>query len=136
MPQFRSGSIGHTRIGGISPLTGARAGTVNDAGGLQTGINIAASPAKSYTLQVETGVVGTSVDCKIQDATVVGGPYADVPNGAITQVAAGAGPVARSVDVKPQPGRNFWQIVMVAVGATSAASATLFANNPMATNRT
>ena len=33
MPQFRSGSIGHTRIGGISPLTGARAGTVNDAGG-------------------------------------------------------------------------------------------------------
>jgi hypothetical protein len=101
-----------------------------------TGINISTTPAKSYTLQVETGVVGTTVDCKIQDAAASAGPYADLPNGAITQVPAGAGPASRTIDLKPQAGRNFWQIVLVAVGATSASSATLYAHAPMATNRT
>src|SRR6516162_9686451 len=83
VPQFRQGSQSNVRIAGLSPLVGARAGTVNDAGGLVT--NIDCRNYKSATLQVETGVVGTTADCKIQDSPTSGGVYADTPNAAITQ---------------------------------------------------
>lgn len=131
MPMFRQGSVGLVRVGGLTPLVGARAGTVNDAGGFAT--NIDCRNYKNVTLLVEAGVVGTSVDCKLQAASASGGTYADIPSGGITQITVGPGHAL--LDVEIPTGKPWLSIVMVTVGSTTAAGASLFGHDPTGVNR-
>lgn len=119
MPLHRQGSVG--RYAGtaaapffVSPVAGARAGTVNDAGGLKT--NIDARGYKGGTLRLICGVLGTSIDAKIQDATASGGSYADLPGAAAATGVAGE---VHSVDFDINPARPWLQIVHVQVGAAA-----------------
>ncbi len=108
---------------------------MNDAGGLLTDID--ARDYKTVTLHVPIGVVGTSVNCKLQDSIAAGGPYVDlVPAAAITAVTSsitGAG--GPQIDAKLTPGRPFLQVVLVTVGASTVAGATLYGHGPMSTSR-
>lgn len=131
MPMFRQGSVGLVALGQVTPVTGARAGTVNDAGGLTT--NIDCRNYKNVTLCVSRGVVGTSIDAKVQSATASGGSYADITGGAITQITAAGAPVM--LDVEIPVGRPWLQIVVVTVGSTTAAGAILFGHDPTGVNR-
>ena len=129
MPMFRQGITGRDQLAVVTPLTGARAGTVNDAGGLVT--NIDCRNYKSLTLRVMAGVLGTSIDGKLQNATASGGTYADVTGGAVATGVAGE---THEVDVDVSPTRPWYQIVVVCVGATAVSSAIL-EGVPHATNR-
>lgn len=119
MASHRQGSVG-AFLGAaatpfaVSPIAGARAGTVNDAGGLKT--NIDARGYKTGTLRLYTGVLGTSVDAKVQDATASGGTYADTTGGA---AATGITLEVHSVDFQINPARPWLSIVHVQVGATA-----------------
>lgn len=128
---YRQGSLGLVRISGITPLAGARAGTTNDAGGFAT--NIDARNYKNVTLMVEAGVVGTSVDAKLQAASASGGSYSDVTSGAITQITTG--PNHAAIDVEVPAGKPWLSIVMVTVGSTTVAGASLFGHDPTGVNR-
>lgn len=124
MPLHRQGSVGRylgaaTAPFGVTPIAGARAGTVNDAGGLKT--NIDARGYKGGTLRMYTGVLGTSCDAKVQDATASGGTYADMTaaaNGSNGTVATGVAGEIHSIDFYINPARPWLQIVHVQVGAT------------------
>ncbi len=131
MPQFRQGSVGQKLIGQITPVTGARAGTVNDAGGLATDID--AHGFKSATLIVPCGVIGTTVDCTINASATSGGSYAPVTGGAIAQQTVAAS--IPTIDFAIPAGKPWLQIVLVTVGATTAACAQLYGHGPEATNQ-
>jgi hypothetical protein len=121
-----------TRLAGITPLAAARAGTVNDAGGLTTDVSVAGY--QSLLLTVNAGVVGTSCNCKLQDSATAGGVYADITGAAITAIPS-AGPGSGQIACKITPGRNFVQIVMVTVGGTTVAGAELWGIHPQTTSR-
>lgn len=131
MPMFRQGSVGLVALGQVTPVVGARAGTVNDAGGLTT--NIDCRNYKNVTLCVGRGVVGTSIDAKVQTATASGGSYTDFTGNAITQITAAGAPVL--LDLEIPVGRPWLQIVLVAVGATTVSDAILFGHDPTGVNR-
>lgn len=131
MPPFRTGTTGMTRLAGITPLAAARAGTVNDAGGLTTDVSV--TGYQSLLLTVNCGVVGTSCNCKLQDSATAGGVYADISGAAITAILSG--PNAGQIACKITPGRNFVQIVMVTVGGTTVAGAELWGIHPQTTSR-
>jgi hypothetical protein len=137
MPRFNQGGNALVRLGAITPVTGARAGTVNDAGGLITDIDC--RDYKAVYIQLEAGVVGTSVDLTISDSATVGGSYAThktragVDDSAITQIVAGPAHQELSRDITV--GRPYLKVAMVTVGATTAAGLTVFGVNPMSTSR-
>lgn len=135
MPMFRQGSTGNyvganATPNAVTPIAGARAGTVNDAGGLKTGID--ARGYKSATLYCFTGVLGTSVDAKATESATSGGTYTDVTGGAVATGIAGE---IHRVDFDINPAKPFLGIVLVQVGATAVGTAWIELNNPMATNR-
>jgi hypothetical protein len=137
MPRFNQGGNALVRLGAITPVTGARAGTVNDAGGFMSDIDC--RDYKAIYIQLEAGVVGTSVDLVIKDSATVGGSYvahktrAGVDDSAITQIVAGPAHQELSRDVTV--GRPYLQVAMTTVGATTAAGLTFFGVNPMSTSR-
>lgn len=125
MPIHRQGSVGRY-LGpaatpyAVTPIAGARAGTVNDAGGLITNIN--AKGYKTGTLRCYAGVLGTSIDAKVQDSATSGGTYADMTtarNGSNGTTATGITTEIHSIDFDIDPAKPFLQIVLVQVGATA-----------------
>lgn len=140
MPRFRQLSTGAysgaaTAPFFVSPVAGARAGTVNDAGGLKTNID-----ARGYArgkLVMICGVLGTSIDAKVQDATASGGTYADMTaanNETNGTCATGIAGEVHTVDFAVNPARPWLQIVLVQVGATALGCA-LLELIPQSTNR-
>lgn len=129
MPMFRQKSQGAVQLAVCTPVAGARAGTVNDAGGLVT--NIDCRNYKTITLRHQCGVIGTSADCKLQNATASGGSYADITGGAVATGVAGE---THTVDLEVNPARPWYQIVLVQVGAT-ALSGAIVEGTPFVTSR-
>lgn len=132
MPMFRQGSVGNVPTAAIPPLAGARAGTVNPAGGLSNAIT--ATGYKSGTLIVYAGVVTAStgaVTGKVQASATSGGTYADISGAAV----AGFGPsddnTVQSVDFTIPDGKPFLKVVVTAVEATDVSSAIVLLNEPM-----
>lgn len=132
MPIFRQASVGSTPIAAIPPLAGARAGTVNPAGGLSSAID--GTNYKSGTLVVYAGVVTAdtgAVTAKLQASATSGGSYADISGAAI----AGFGPsddnTVQYVDFDFPAGKPFVKVVLTAVEATDVSSAIVILHGDM-----
>ena len=132
MPMFRQGSVGTVSTLAIPPLAGARAGTVNPAGGLSNAIT--ATEVKTATLVVYAGVVAATtgaVAAKVQSSATSGGSYADISGAAI----AGFGPsddnTVQTVDFDIPADKPFLKVVLTQVEATDVACAMINLRGPM-----
>ena len=132
MPMFRQGSVGSPPTAAIPPLAGARAGTVNPAGGLSGAIT--ATNVKSGTLVVYAGVVAAStgaVTAKVQSSATSGGSYADIVGAAI----AGFGPTddntLQTVDFDIPSDKPFLKVVLTQIEATDLSCAWVELRGPM-----
>jgi hypothetical protein len=132
MPMFRQGSVGTVSTIAIPPLAGARAGTVNPAGGLSDAIT--ATEVKTGTLVVYAGNVTAStgsVTAKVQSSATSGGSYADIVGAAI----AGFGPsddnTIQTVDFEVPSDKPFLKVVLTQVAVTDVACAMINFRGPM-----
>lgn len=132
MPMFRQGAVGSVPTAAIPPLAGARAGTVNAAGGLSSAIN--ATGYKNGTLIVYAGVVTATtgaVTGKVQASATSGGTYADISGAAVTGFGPSDDNTVQSVDFEIPDGKPFLKVVVTAVEATDVSSAIVLLNQPM-----
>ena len=132
MPMFRQGSVGTVSTLAIPPLAGARAGTVNPAGGLSNAIT--ATEVKTATLVVYAGVVAATtgaVTAKVQSSATSGGSYADISGAAI----AGFGPsddnTIQTVDFDIPADKPFLKVVLTQIEATDVSCAMINFRGPM-----
>ena len=132
MPMFRQGSVGSPPTPAIPPLAGARAGTVNPAGGLSDAIT--ATNVKSGTLVVYAGNVTAStgsVTAKMQSSATSGGSYADIVGAAI----AGFGPTddntIQTVDFEVPSDKPYLKVVLTQDAVTDVAGAMVNLRGPM-----
>ena len=132
MPMFRQGSVGTVSTLAIPPLAGARAGTVNPAGGLSDVIT--ATNVKTGTLVVYAGLVAVStgaVAAKVQSSATSGGSYTDISGAAI----AGFGPsddnTIQAVDFEIPADKPFLKVVLTQSQATDLSCAMVNLRGPM-----
>ena len=132
MPMFRQGSVGTVSTIAIPPKAGARAGTVNPAGGLSDAIT--ATEVKTGTLVVYAGNVTAStgsVTAKMQSSATSGGSYADIVGAAI----AGFGPTddntIQTVDFDIPADKPSLKVVLTQIEATDVACAMVNLRGPM-----